>query len=284
LTILRQSIAYDYIGVTIMSLIVSFRGLDADRHLLDAYTGSESIAGISRSLALVAHYAATGIVRHRLPFSEDLGFYIEAIEPGSFNWRYALIGVAAPTIGLGLATNGIYDLGKLVLSRATGQETTQIDTQVSRIDAVRGGDIDALVEAVGPALKRGHSGIGDTANQIVIVNGDNNNTLITFDAASKDYISQTVDGTIDYQDVSISALNVNDRTGRAYFVDLHRTVPFLIAREAEPKTMSVLSRGLNNYANKNGATINIRFKRLNAIDGRLKRIIIYDATDVSGEE
>jgi hypothetical protein len=267
-----------------MSLIVSFRGLDADQHRIDAYTGSESIAGISRSLALVAHYAATGAVRHRFPFSTDLGFFIEAVEPGSFNWRYALIGVAALTIGLGLATNGIYDLGKLVLSRAIGQEATGIDAQVQQIDAEKGGDIDALVEAIEPALKRGHSGIGDTANQIVIVNGNDNNTLVTFDAASKDYLSRTVDGQIDTQDVSVSALNVNDRTGRVYFVDLHRTVPFVIAYEAQPKTLSVLSSGLNNYANKTGATINIQFKRLNAADGRLKRIVIYVATDVSSEE
>lgn len=267
-----------------MSLIVSFRGADADQHRIDAYSGSESIAGISRSLALVAHYAATGVVRRRYPFSDDLGFYIEAVEPGSFNWRYALIGVALPTIGLGLTTNAVYDLGKLAFSRAIGHTATGLDTEVEKIDAERGGDIEALVEAIEPALKRGHSGIGETASQIVIVNGSNNRTLVSFDESSKDYLSQTIDGKIDTQDVSVSALNVNDRTGRVYFADLHRTVPFFIANESDPKTLSVLSKGLNNYANKNGLRIKIIFQRLNANDGRLKRIIIYSAIDISDEE
>lgn len=42
-----------------MTLIVSFQGGDADDHVVEAYAGAESLVGISRSLALIAHYAAT---------------------------------------------------------------------------------------------------------------------------------------------------------------------------------------------------------------------------------
>ena len=87
----------------------------------------------------------------------------------------------------------------------------------------------------------------------------------------------------DIQDVAISDLNVNDKTGRAYFLDLKRTIPFRVSKDADPKTMMVLSAGIDRYANKIAAPIRITFSRVEAIDGRLKRIVILKAEDVSDE-
>jgi hypothetical protein len=262
-----------------VSIIISFRGMDADQNRLEAFAGTESAAGIARSLSLVAHYAATGTIRRRYPFDERVQFYLEAMEPGSFNWKLVL--AVTGTVSIGLATNAIYDLGKLVLARAIGHEDVQVSGELAEFHDSRSGDIDALVEAVEPALKKGHYGIGQTARQIVIVNGSNNQTMIVFDAASKAYLAESRDAEMDEQDVSVSALNVNDRTGRAYFLDLGRTIPFRIASEADPKVVGVLATGLDRYARRTPAPVRITFRRIEAADGRLKRIIILDAEDVS---
>ena len=61
----------------LMDLTISFEGLDADEHRIEAYAGIESAAGIARALTLIAHFAATGKVRHRFPFSENAQVYLE---------------------------------------------------------------------------------------------------------------------------------------------------------------------------------------------------------------
>lgn len=82
------------------------------------------------------------------------------------------------------------------------------------------------------------------------------------------------------QDVSVAALNVNSKNGRVFLFDENRTVPFLVHREAAPRTIPVLSRYLSQYAQKTGATVNIRYRPVKHIDGRTKRLIVFDCFDV----
>lgn len=262
-------------------LIVSFRGRDADQGRVEAFAGIESAAGLARALTLIGHYAATGSIRHRFPFDDGVQFFLEGTEPGSFNWR---IKVVAGTVAVGLATNGIYDLIKLVTSKAIGEEPTSLSQPVSDLNGRKSGDIDALVEAIEPALKKAHYGIGETVNEIVIQEDTSRKVVVRFNGRSKSYLLDNVDGADSEQDVSISALNVNDRTGRAYFLDQKRTVPFRVSRDAHPRTMSVLSASLDRYANKNPAPARITFSRVEATDGRLKRLVIIDAKDANDLE
>jgi hypothetical protein len=263
------------------ALIISFQGLDADLGHIEAYAGIESAAGIARSLTLIAHYAATGSVRSRFPFDDTVKLFLEGTEPGSFNWKVVL--TTAGALALGLSTNAIYDLTKLVLVKAIGGEPTQLSDEVKQLNERRSGDIDALVEAVEPALKKGHYGIGETASRIVIKEESRRTVIVEFDRTSKQYLLDNLKDDVTEQDVSVSALNVNDRTGRAYFLDLRRTIPFTISRDADSETMIVLSRGLDRYANKYPAPIRLIYTPIKAIDGRLKRIIIHRAIDVSEE-
>lgn len=264
------------------ALIISFEGRDADRGQIEAFSGIESAAGIARSLTLIAHYAATGQVRQRYPFDETVQFYLVATEPGSFRWKLA-VGIAG-SLALGITGNGLYDLTKLVFARAIGEEPMVVTQEIKDLNNTRSGDIDALIEAVEPALKKGHYGIGETADRIVIKQENSIEIIVVFDSSSKRYLLSSIDASIDEQDVSISALNANDRTGRAYFLDLKRTIPLRVPRDADGGTMGVLSSSLDKYVNKNVAPVRLRFRRVEAVDGRLKRIVIYGATDVSEEE
>jgi len=262
-------------------LIISFRGLDADEGRIEAFAGIESAAGLARAFTLIGHYASTGVVRHRFPFDDGVQFFLEATEPGSFNWRIKMI---AGPLAFGLATNGVYDLIKLVVTRAIGEEPTGISEPVQQLNENKGGDIDALVEAIEPALKKAHYGIGATARKIVIEETSSKKVIVTFDSHSKDYLMESIENGDSEQDVSISALNVNDRTGRAYFLDLKRTIPFKISKDADPKTISTLSAALDRYANKNGAPTRIYFSRIEASDERLKRVIIHKSEDISDSD
>lgn len=261
--------------------IISFRGLDADNGHIEALAGIESAAGVARALTLIGHYAATGSVRHRFPFDDAIKFYLEGTEEGSFNWK--LIAAVGGPLAMGLATNAIYDLSKLTLSKAIGEEPTSISQPIEQLNEAKSGDIDALVEAIEPALKKAHYGIGETAAEIIIQESKSKKIVVKFNAHSKSYLKDNIEGNDDVQDVAISALNVNDRTGRAYFLDLKRTIPFRVSRDADPKTVSILSAGINRYANRIPAPIRIVFSRIESVDGRLKRIIILKAEDVSGE-
>ena len=264
-----------------MALILSFQGLDAEQGRIEAFSGIESAAGLARSLTLIAHYVATGKVRHRFPFDETYRIYLESTEEGSFNWRLVLL--CAGSLATGLGTNAIYDVTKLVFLKAIGQEPTELSAPVRDLNENRGGDIDALVEAVEPSLKKGHYGIGNTTSTITIyeTTTTTKRTLAVFDSQSKSYLSDSVDAETDGQDVAISSLNANDSTGRAYFLDLKRTIPFRISRDADPTTLITVSKALDRYVNSNPAPIRITFRRIEAIDGRLKRIIIFSAEDVS---
>lgn len=265
-----------------MLLTVSFQGLDADDHHIEALSGIESAAGLARSLTLIAHYASTGVVRHRFPFSENALVFLEGTEDGSFNWKMAV--QISGALALGLSTNAIYDLTKTVLMRSIGEDHDPSNEQVAALARKKTGDLDALVEAIEPAMKKAHYGIGQTATRIIISETNNKRVVIEFDQTSKSFLMDSVDGGLSEQDVSVSSLNVNDRTGRAYFLDLKRTIPFRISKDAAGDTITVLSASLDNYANKTVAPVRLYFKRVETTDGRLKRVDVLRAEDVSEKD
>lgn len=267
-----------------MSIILKYEGLDADEHRLDAQFGGESLAGIGHALTLVSHYAATGHVRQRAPYSEDTRFYFIGGRKGSLDWLLQVVIENPDAVMVGLGVNGVTELVKFVFTRAIGKTSKINNPIVASLDENRSGDLEALIEAVEPALKRGHRAIDKTAQQITIINGNNNQVMVGFDSESKAYLEDDVDGGRDVQDVTVASLNVNSRHGRVFFHDLQRTVPFKIDRDAKARTITQLSRALHNYARKTGRRVSITFSRIEAVDGRLKRILIHDAKHLTEED
>lgn len=260
--------------------ILKYEGLDADRHLLDALTGGESLAGFGHALTLVAHYAATEKVKFRAPYSRDVRFYFQKSREGSLEW---MLHAASPdNIALGLGAGGLINLVSYVFARSIGQDSDLLD-DVDGIEQ-RAGDLEALVEAVEPSLRKAHRAIGTTAKTITLFDNSSKKTSVFFDATSKEYLNDDIDAGTSTQDVSIPAMNINSRYGRAYFSDLSRTVPFKVSLDATPRTITELSRALDDYANKNGVTVNIRFLRIKSSDERLKRIVIYDAKHLDSDD
>ncbi|MBV8972287.1 MAG: hypothetical protein JO290_08345 [Sphingomonadaceae bacterium] len=266
-----------------MTLIFKFQGHEAEQHRLEAYDGLEALAGLARAATLIAHYAATGKIRHRKPYDEKLRFYFEDTRPGSLEAILALVSTPGGTIAAGIATgvagNFVYALLARVWKRAVGREReSPLNFDGAHIGA---GDIDALAEAVEPALTRGHQWIRSSGQQIVI--SGNNNQVAIFDSSSKEYlVNEVIAEGYDIQDVSVASLNVNSRRGRVYLADLGRTVPFTTARDATPRTIPTLAEYLSEYADNSGATVNIKFQRVYYQDGRLKRLIVQDCYALAG--
>jgi hypothetical protein len=258
---------------------VIFRGGEADRHQLELYNGSEALAGLGRVGNLVAHYAATREIRFRAPYSNLVEFALVGTDEGSFKVIIdevsRLAGEAANARVVQLAGS----LFRRVIERATGQaENGPLVVGGEQISAA---DIDVLSEAATPALERAHRWINQGGKTITV--DPTGARPVALNENTKDYLdSENVEQRRSDQDVSVSALNVNSRYGRVFFPDLGRTVPFKVPRDAAGRTMTMLSRYLVRYAererhnNNNPINVHIEFRRVHHIDGRLKRVIIYD--------
>lgn len=265
-------------------LILKYEGGDADQHRIDALTGGESLEGLGRAVSLVSHYVATGEVRQRAPYSREARFLFTANRAGSLEWLLQYVQNNPGEIAVDLGINGITALVGWLFAKAVGGRSAAVPASVTDLDEARSGDLEALVEAIEPSLRKAHRVIGPSVQQILIINGNNNNVMLNFDHDSKEYLEEDIDGGRATQDVSIASLNVNSRYGRAYFFDLRRTVPFKIDRYAHGRTITQLSRALDNYAKKNGIPVEITFTRVLASDDRLKRIIIHDALSADEAE
>lgn len=250
---------------------IKFVGGEADHHHIEAYSGVESLSGITRAAVLVAHYAATGNVRFRRPFSSDVRFYLERTEPGSLT--FVLSNVARNAERAAQLGRDTTKLLQRVILRATGQAHAAGFGPDDLV--VKEGDIDALAEAVEPGLRRAHSWVDAGVKRIEIV--DRCEPTVELNLETKEYLETEIEADrLSVQDVSVGALNINSRSGRVYFHDLGRTVPFRAPAAATPRTIPTLSRFLTQYAERTGATVNIQFRRVEYPDSRLKRILIYD--------
>jgi hypothetical protein len=227
----------------------------------------------------VAHYVATGDVRFRAPYSNQLQYQIGGTENGSLKIIVKEISRLANDAQAAAQRLRASKLLDRVLRRATGQ-AQQIALIADGLD-VSEGTVDALAEAATPGLQRAHRWI-DTGGKSITFEPESGQPF-RFTPETKEYLETEVVGPAeDVQDVSVGALNVNSRNGRAFFHDLGRTVPFWVPRDATDRTIPTLSRYLTQYAEKTGATVNIRFRRITYPDGRLKRLIVSDCYAIEG--
>jgi hypothetical protein len=255
---------------------VVFSGAEANAHRIEAYQGLDSLYGIARAATLAAHYVATGIVRHRMPFDSSIQWHLTGLEQGSLGAVFQVITQAANAAEVVLRTTR---LTSRIVRRGTGQAAAG-DLNVGGLQ-VPSGDVDALAEAAEPGLQRAHGWIDQPNKSIALV--ENNGSSLILNSTSKEYIETEIEGEIDeIQDVSVAALNVNGRNGRVYFFDIDRTVPFKVSRSANARTIPTLGDFVRQYARRTGATVNIRYTKIFYPDQRLKRIVIHDCFAIEG--
>jgi hypothetical protein len=252
---------------------IRFVGGEAEAHRLEAYEGIKSVDGLIRVARIATHHAATGEVRFRAPYTDLLETHLSISEEGSFEMLFEQVSKLAA--GAEHATKKANALLNRILRRGTGQED-HLNLFVDG-EEVPSGDIEAMVEAAEGGLKSAHRWI-TSGEKRIFVNDDEGE--VELDSNTRTYVEDIEMGQETTRDVSVAALNVNNRTGRVYLHDEGRTVPFLVHREAVGHTITNLSTYLDEYAHKTGATVNIRYRPMIHVDGRIKRIIIFDCFEI----
>lgn len=248
---------------------------------MPAHEVAQSLEGIARGMVLIGHYLSEGRLKRKPPYSKNISFFLEPPRRGSWEAVYLAV-INHPellpfgALSANVAANLLTDALRYVFSRAVGGMAEPRTDQVKSLNEEKSGDIEAVVEAVEPGLLRAHTVIGNGASQILIVNGSNN--IINFDWNSKDFMrSSRISPEDEFQEVSVSALNALERTGRVFIRSLQRTVPFKIDKHADRGTLPALSHSLNRYTSERDSDVELRFRRVVAPDGRVKRIIILGA-------
>jgi hypothetical protein len=269
-----------------MEINIKFSGGDADQHRIPAHDGSVALEGLSRSIILISHFLIEGKIRKRAPFTDEARVYLTHTKPGSFetifdlviqNPGIAVLGGAAGTVAIGVITNLTTDLTKYIFKKLTGKEQELETPEGKSLNETRGGDIEALADAVEPSLSRVHNIINNGVININISQGPN--PIAQLNAATKRYIQTTVlDPTPQHKQCSVGSYNANSRYGRVYDSEFGKTVPFLISSDAESRTSSNIAESLQRYASKNlDSYINIKYLISADLDGRVKRYLILDA-------
>lgn len=269
--------------------LVPFRlkltGDTADEHQFQGYDGYMALAGFAWTLALVTNYTETGKIRQRGDFvGRDAVQAIMASE-GSIIADFtvwlkqnpARVLALGATSSTGVAVPSfLYDLVRRVIARNLGEDTPVQTPLLKELLDKRGGDVEALVAKVEPAIRQTHVVIGNGATRMQILGG--HNIINTYNERTRDYVRLNVeDESLQKREFSVAAFNANSGYGSVFDSDLGRTIPISMSRSVLSETGSVFTWGLDQYANKTGGRIRATFTRILAMDGTPKRYIILSA-------
>lgn len=270
-----------------MAVSVPFKlrltGDTAERHEFQAYDGYMALAGVARTLSLVAHYAETGKIRQRGEFEGRNAVRGSAIRNGSILVDLAVLLEQMPAevfgvVGIAGVAGGkfLYALVDRVLARNLGEEPSE-DLILGPLLERRSGDLEALVAVSEPAIRQAHSVIGNGASMMQIIGGAN--ILNTFNEDTKQYVQGTVvDDTVRTSNFTVSAFNANSGYGSVFDSTIGRTVPFKMKRAVLDSVRTVFSWGIDQYTNRTGFGITATYTRELALDGRPKRYLMIGAT------
>lgn len=270
-----------------MTEVASFRlklsGGLADRHLMEGYDGYTALSGAAFALSLVTNYVETGKIRHRGNFVGRHSVYAEPMERGSLiaDFKVMLQGKAAEVFDApGTSSTGLlYGLVQRVIHRNIGLATSPLNPETESIVDDYSGDIEALVTATEPSLRRAHDAIGKSADNIDWVGGVS--ILANLNSDSKLYMNESIpDDTLLTHKVSVSGFLGNSGRGLVFDPLLGRNISISMTRDNLTSFGTVFSYGLDQYLNKTGKLVEIKFTRMLATDGRPKHYIIKHAKPV----
>ena len=149
-------------------------------------------------------------------------------------------------VGVALSKDLVKDFIYSIIKRSIGQKAEPIE-QLEAQGKLKAGDMAALVNAIGPAMKESHTTIGSGAHNIYIINGDKN--IIHMDASTKAYVHTSIDDDeVQVRDFSIASFNVNTGNGRAFDYEAGYTVPFNLDDDADAITINAITESMRRYA------------------------------------
>ncbi|CDX40623.1 hypothetical protein P9273_17950 [Mesorhizobium sp. WSM4935] len=261
-----------------------YEGEEAERNRLPAHQGATSIEGVTWSISLLAHYAATGEIRTRGSLSPKIKVYLRPSRQGSFI-NELFVFITEPNNLFITSVAGAYAAGSAgqivnTLIVKTLKEVCGLIYKHTRHDEkwlkkLPSGDTEALVDKVEPSMRRAHDVIDDGASTLDIKKGQT--SLITFDRATKAYVNADNLGDESTRTVSVGAFNANSGNGRVYLPDVGKTVPFFAPKGLDTATYAALTYSLDQYVNGRPSQIKITSQEILAGDNRVKKLIVSQA-------
>lgn len=266
--------------VEVASFSLKLQGGLADRHLMEGHDGFNALAGAAWTLSLAANYVETGKIRHKGEFIGRHAVLAEPMERGSLiaNFKVFLQGPPAKVSDVpdASAAATLYGLVHRVIHRNTGIPADPLNAEIQSLVDEHGGDIEALVGATEPSLRRAHEAIGKSASTLDWVGGFS--MMGSLNPESKAYMKESIeDPTLMTRAVTVSGFLGNSGRGLIFDPTLGRNVSVSMTRETLLNVGTVFSYGLDEWLNKTGKTITISFTRLLASDGRPKHYQIKGA-------
>lgn len=261
-----------------------YEGDEADRNRLPAHKGAISLEGVTWSVSLLAHYAATGKIRSRGDLSPKIKVYLRPARQGSFTNEIVVFVTEPDNIFL-TSVAGAYvaaTAGQLLntiivksLKEVCGliyKHTRHDERWLTKLPS---GDVEALVDKIEPSMRRAHEVIDEGAKTLEIKKGQT--PLITFDSLTKAYVNADNVGDETSRTVSVGAFNANSGNGRVYLPDVGKTVPFSVPKGLDSATYAALSYSLDQYVNGRPSQIEMTSTEILAADGRIKKLIVSQA-------
>jgi hypothetical protein len=271
-----------------MTELVPFRlrltGDTADQHQFQGYDGYMALAGFAWTLALVTNYVETGKIRQRGDFLGRDAVRASAPTEGSIIADFVVwlqqnpaqvLGLSGASVGVAASTF-LVDLVRRVIARNLGQNDSAQTPLLTQLLARRAGDVEALVAKVEPAIRQTHTVIGNGAKTMQILGG--HNIINTYNEKTRDYVKLDMeDQQVSEKNFSVAAFSVNSGYGSVFDNDLGRTVPISMSKEVLRNVSQIFTWGLDQYANKTGGKISMRYSRILAMDQTPKRYIVLTA-------
>ncbi len=264
-------------------------GGTADQHQFQGYDGYMALAGFAWTLALVANYSETGKIRLRGDFPGRAAVRASAPTRGSIIADFTVFLQQNPALVFGVggasllgatASSFLYDLLGRVIARNLGKDTSPQTPLLSQLITRRGGEIEALVARVEPAVRQTHGVIGNGVAQMEILGGFN--IINTYDEDTREYVRQSINDPVVRDGLfSVSAFNVNSGHGSVFDRELGRVIPISMSKEVLIRSGSVFTWGLDQYANKKKGNIEMKFTRVLAMDDTPKRYIVLSAAKLA---
>ena len=268
-----------------MQIVAKYEGMDADQNQLPAIEVGESLTGIGRSLVIMSNYLAEGRIRKRAPYPQLSRVYLRPLKPGSVDAVFQVFIDPQHLLTLGQwAASGIvggvaFLLFRSVWNRAVGSAFGSDHNDLKGLFDGRRGDIDALVDAIEPALREAHRPITIGAINININHGKQK--IVQFNPSTKRFVETKIKKP-DLEDVELStaSYNANTRYGRVFDFTLGRTVAFTLHRDATSGSVDVVTESLRTYATTGQGRMIATLKRTQDLDGRDKHYTIFSARNL----
>ncbi|MBV9529437.1 hypothetical protein [Sphingomonas sp.] len=279
---------------------LSYRGSEAQDHLLDFYDASKALVGFQRSLALTVHLALNGEIITQAPSLKGARVLVGPPVAGSWEIVATVLGgISAASLApkdsvLGHFTRSLYDyVLKATLGIDVDFEKT-IRQQFAEQCAQKGiteEKLDSLIEKTEPAIVEMHRPIvwSQSARRARVFFGRDGDKLVgpSLTPATYEHATRTKKLTKPEKfDGLISSYNANTFKGRIYLVDAKRPVPFELAEKARDTqsirkiTSSLRSNALDRLTSRRNynADITMNAFRHESSTGRLKSIFVVEVS------